>query len=212
MRGGIDGAGAGGPPIAGGHAMAVAEGWLCGLDPAEAMLDVARARPDIEWVLGDLSSVSWDEGFDLVVMTGHAFQVLLGDEELRVALAAIRSALTEDGRFVFETRNPPARAWEQWTTGHPVEIIGASGAVVRMEREVETPVEDGLVSFTHTFTSPAWDRPEVSRSTLRFLDVAGLSSFLAAAGLMVEEQFGDWASGPLTDASPEIITIARRTA
>ncbi len=64
-------------------------GRLCGLDPAAAMLDVARARGDIEWVLGDLSGARWDQEFDLVVMTGHAFQVLTTDEQLREALAAV---------------------------------------------------------------------------------------------------------------------------
>jgi len=29
-------------------------GRLCGLDPADGMLKQARARSDIEWVLGDL--------------------------------------------------------------------------------------------------------------------------------------------------------------
>jgi hypothetical protein len=81
------------------------------------MLGEARRRPDVEWVLGDLVSVAWDHEFDLVVMTGHAFQVFLDDDGLRTALAAIRAALTGDGRFAFETRNPRARAWERWTPG-----------------------------------------------------------------------------------------------
>jgi len=80
-------------------------GRLCGLDPADAMLDQARTRSDIEWVLGDLASVAWDQEFDLAVMTGHAFQVFVEDDEIRASLATIRSALTEDGRFAFETRN-----------------------------------------------------------------------------------------------------------
>ena len=46
-------------------------GRLCGLDPAAAMLDIARRRPDIEWVLGDLTSTGWEGEFELVVMTGH---------------------------------------------------------------------------------------------------------------------------------------------
>src|SRR4051794_40640049 len=54
------------------------EGRLCGLDPADAMLAQARGRQDIEWVLGDLSAVGWDREFELVVMTGHAFQVFVG--------------------------------------------------------------------------------------------------------------------------------------
>ncbi|HTR59635.1 MAG TPA: class I SAM-dependent methyltransferase [Casimicrobiaceae bacterium] len=123
-------------------------GRLCGLDPADGMLQQARKRSDIDWILGDLSTVAWDREFDLVVMTGHAFQVLLGDDE--------------------------------------------------------------FVSFTTTYTNPSWDRPQTSRSTLRFLDQKSLSVFLSDAGLLIEEQYGYWDRRPLTQASPEIITIARR--
>ena len=98
-------------------------GRLCGLDPANAMLDEARKRSDIEWVLGDLTSVDWCREFDLVVMTGHAFQVFVDDDQLRESLTAIRSALTGAGRFVFETRNPLAREWESWTPDNAVEVV-----------------------------------------------------------------------------------------
>ena len=180
-------------------------GRLCGLDPAAAMLEVARRQPDIEWVLGDLASVRWQREFDLIVMTGHAFQVLVEDEELRDSLAAIRSALTEQGRFVFETRNPLVRGWEKWA---PIEIVH-NGAAVGMAGEVE-PFDGRVLSFTSIYTSPNWDQPLVSRSRLRFLDTESLSSFLASAGLTIEQQFGDWGGEPLSDTSPEIITVARR--
>lgn len=186
-------------------------GRLCGLDPARAMLDVAHHhRDDVEWVLGDLGSTTWRGEFDLIVMTGHAFQVLLEDRELRTALAAIRGALAEGGRFVFETRNPLVRAWEQWTPEHgSSEVVGGDGGVVRVERAVELPVAGDRVSFTQTFTSPAWERPQVSRSTLRFLDAGAVAAFLAEAGLTIEEQFGDWDRRALAPSSPEIITVAR---
>ena len=184
-------------------------GRLCGLDPAYGMLEQARKRSDIDWVLGDLTSVSWESEFDLVVMTGHAFQVLVKDEELRVSLAAIRSALTANGRFIFETRNPLARGWDAWTPENAVEIVDASGNAVRMMHEVET-FDGDLVSFIATFSSPSWDGPRLSRSTLRFLGADSLSLFLTDAGLSIEEQYGDWDRQPLTESSPEIITIAGR--
>ena len=184
-------------------------GRLCGLDPAEAMLDQARKRPDVDWRLGDLSSVDWCHEFDLIVMTGHAFQVLVEDDQLRMSLAAIRSALTLGGRFVFETRNPLARGWERWTPDYAVEFVHA-GNVVRMAHQVEMPVVGEVVSFTTTYSSPGWDRRQLSRSTLRSLDVDSLSSFLAEAGLAIAEQFGDWNRQSLEETSPEIITIARR--
>jgi hypothetical protein len=79
-----------------------------------------------------------------------------------------------------------------------------------LAHKVETPVEGDVVRFTTTFTSLNWDRPQVSRSTLRFLDADSLVSFLSGAGLAIEEQFGDWERQPLTGTSPEIITIATR--
>lgn len=185
-------------------------GRLCGLDPAKAMLQQAQNRQDVEWRLGNAASVDWCREFDIIVMTGHAFQVLVEDHELRSSLAAIRSALTEDGLFVFETRNPLARAWESWTPDNAIEFVHNRN-VVRMAHEAETPVVGDIVSFTVTFTCPRWDRPQVSRSTLRFLRVDSLSSFLSSAGLTIEEQFGDWDCQPLTDTSPEIITVARRS-
>jgi SAM-dependent methyltransferase len=184
-------------------------GRWCGLDPADGMLQQARKRPDVDWLLGDFRGGAWDRPFDLVLMTGHAFQVFIGDQELRVALAAMRSALTPGGRVAFETRNPLVRGWESWTPEHAVEIVDDAGAVVRMAHEVNA-VEGELVSFTTTYTSPRWDRPQRSRSTLRFLAQESLSGFLSAAGFWVEEQYGDWDRQPRTETSPEIITIARR--
>lgn len=184
-------------------------GRLCGLDPAPAMLDHARACTDVDWVVGDLRSADWDHDFSLVVMTGHAFQVLVTDDDVRVALAAIGHALADDGRFVFETRNPRAREWESWTAHPSSAFVAGDGTVVHRRVAVDA-VRGDLVRFTQTYTSPRWAAPRASTSTLRFLDAASLRERLASAGLVVHAQFGDWDRTPLHDSSPEIITIAGR--
>jgi SAM-dependent methyltransferase len=185
-------------------------GRLCGLDPAPAMLDVARdARQDIKWIQGEASSAGFEREFDLIVMTGHAFQVLTGDQQLRTELAAIKAALKRNGAFAFETRNPLARGWERWIPANAVEAPGPAGQLWRQSHQVDMPVAGDLVSFTVTYTSPGWNRPQVSRSTLRFLSADSLAEFLAVAGLAVAEQYGDWDRQPVTSASPEIITIAQ---
>src|SRR5918993_475422 len=97
-------------------------------------------RQFTESLLAALSSVAWDREFDLVVMTGHAFQELVGDNEIRAALAAIRQALVDGGRFAFETRNPRDRAWERWATEYSAEVTDASGAPVRCGYRVEEPI------------------------------------------------------------------------
>jgi SAM-dependent methyltransferase len=190
---------------AAGHA-----GRLVGLDPAIGMLNQARERTDIEWVHGDLTTTGWERAFDLAVMTGHAFQELLGDAEIRAALAAIRTGLVDGGRFAFETRNPLDRAWERWPTQYSGETTDVEGNLVRCEYQVEVTVDERIVTSTSTFASPGWERAEVSRGSLRFVDAETLNSFLAEAGFVIEAQYGDWSQSPLTEVSPEIITIARR--
>jgi SAM-dependent methyltransferase len=185
-------------------------GRLVGLDPAQAMLDVGRRdRTDIEWTYGDLTSARFDQEFDLIIMSGHAFQVFLSDEELKQALLAIRAALTPDGRFVFETRNPGARQWDRWVPENAVEIDHPTGGKARMEHNVDLPVEGELVSFTTRFTAPTFEGVLESRSTLRFLDQVTLNRFLNEAGFTIDAQYGFWDRSPVTEMSPEIISVVR---
>jgi SAM-dependent methyltransferase len=183
-------------------------GRLCGVDPDSAMLKVASSQTDIEWRLGTAASMAWSRAFDLVAMTGHAFQFLIGDDELRASLAAIRQALTDGGRFAFETRNPAARAWESWNPQHPIDVVDPAGRPLRISYEVEAVVGD-VVTVTETTSDRNGTVLRVDRASLRFLDVDTLAAFLSDAGFWIERQYGDWPRVPLTRTSPEIITIAR---
>jgi ubiquinone/menaquinone biosynthesis C-methylase UbiE len=182
-------------------------GRLCGVDPDDAMLGVARSRRDIEWVTATAASMNWDGEFELAIMTGHAFQLLVADEELSASLRAIRRALADGGRFVFETRNPRARAWESWKPENATEVLDPSGRLVRIAHEVEK-VDGDVVALTET-TSDANGAPlRVDRAGLRFIDAGTLAGFLADAGFEIEAQYGGWRREPLQPASPEIITVA----
>ncbi|WP_441248010.1 class I SAM-dependent methyltransferase [Kitasatospora sp. McL0602] len=183
-------------------------GRLVGLDPDRAALDRARRRTDVEWVAGVAAEASWAGEFDLVTMVSHAFQCLVGDDELRASLTAIRAALREGGRFAFETRHPRARAWESWAAAEPSEVVDAAGRTLRTTYHLDSVVDD-VVTLTETTTDPAGTVRRVDRSSLRFLDVPALNTFLNEAGFAIEAQYGDWHCGPVTGASREIVTIAR---
>ena len=183
-------------------------GRLCGLDPDPAMLGVARRRADVEWVAGTAASMAFDGEFGLAVMTGHAFQALVGDDELRASLAAIRRALAAGGRFAFETRNPLARAWEEWNPEHPIEVVDPSGRPVRVWYQVEAVAGD-VVTLTETTGDPDGAVLRVDRASLRFLDADALAGFLAGAGFRIEAQYGGRSREPFGPASSEIITVAR---
>lgn len=184
-------------------------GRLVGIEPDRAALDRARRRTDIEWVAGVAADAAWDREFDLATMVSHAFQCLVGDEELRASLAAIRSALRDGGRFAFETRHPQARAWDSWTPDHATEVVDGTGRTLRVWHRVES-VDGDVVTFTETTADGGGCVLRVDRASLRFLDVPALNGFLAEAGFSVEAQYGDWEAGPVTGTSREIVTIARR--
>jgi SAM-dependent methyltransferase len=187
-------------------------GRLVGVDPAPGMLAQARAaRDDIEWVEGTLGTrlgpEGWQGAFDLVFMSGHAFQVFTTDGQVRANLAAAHTALAPGGRFAFETRNPAARAWERWVPENTREVTDARGRTARMSYQLLS-ADGEFVEFSHTFSGP-WPEPQLSRSRLRFLDVPALDSFLATAGFRAEARYGDFDRSPFTPGhSPEIITIA----
>ena len=182
-------------------------GRLVGLDPGAGMLAVARAEPSVEWVSGVLRPGTYDGEFDLVTMTGHAFQELRTDEEILATLRGMRDAVRPDGRVAFETRNPPAKAWESWDGASS--DIAYEDATVTVRYEVRK-VEGELVTFAEITDGGRW-HDQVDLSTLRFLPRIELDRFLAEAGLQVETYYGDWDRGPLTEDSPEIIAVARQS-
>jgi hypothetical protein len=140
----------------------------------------------------------------LPCMRSHA----VTDEELRDSLAAIRAALSEGGRFVFGTRNPPARAWSRWTPEHAARAVDHRGRELRVEHRVESE-QDGVVTMTETTATRDGEPLRVDRGVLRFTAAEEVDRFLEAAGFAVAERYGDWLRGPLADASGEIVTVAR---
>jgi SAM-dependent methyltransferase len=143
---------------------------VIGVDPAEASLDVARAKPGAElvtWVPGDATAlVGLVTAADLAVMTGNVAQVFVTDEDWNATLRAVRACLRPGGWFVFETRRAEVRDWETWDVA-PSPVAMPDGRVAIVSRTV-TEVALPLVTFEGTTALGA----EIMRSTstLRFRD------------------------------------------
>ena len=165
---------------------------VVGVDPAEASLEVARAKDTtgrITWVQGDATSVpalgADVLGADLAVMTGNVAQVFLTDADWGLALAGIHAALRPGGYLVFETRRPDQRAWEDWAAdgGWDAREVPGTGWV---ERHLEvTEVSLPFVSFRNTYRFLADGAVVTSDSTLRFRHRDEVESSLIAHGYRV---------------------------
>jgi 2-polyprenyl-3-methyl-5-hydroxy-6-metoxy-1,4-benzoquinol methylase len=179
---------------------------VTGVDPAPAMLDVARRKPQaarITWINGTAQSFHSPHRFDLIVMTGHAFQHLLTDADIAATLAMMRHHLAPSGMIAFETRNPAidwVRRWHRQTKRHNMDE-----QTIQQTHHVLATNADRITFETH-YAFP--DASITSTTTLRFAAEDTITRLARDQGLQVRSLFGDWGRTPFTPAtSDEMIFI-----
>lgn len=184
------------------------------VDPDPAMVRAARSAPDrdgsakVEWRQG-YSDVLEPESADFAVMSGHVAQVFVEEASWEETLRDLHRALRPGGTLAFESRNPAARAWEGWTRSATLRTVPTPDGDVEFWHETHSVQLPLVVYDTHALNVRTGHQT-VDRDTLAFRSEALLRQSVEAAGFVVETVFGDWASGPTSPWSPELIVVARR--
>jgi SAM-dependent methyltransferase len=183
---------------------------IVGVDPAAAMLDIAAKRPGgerVQWIEDDARTVRLDRRFDLVVLTGHAFQVFLADEDRAAVLRTVAAHLAPAGRFIFDSRNPEFRQWRAWTPANSQRHIEHPeiGRVLVWNDASRDP-DTGIVTYG-TFYKLANGRLYSSQSRIAFPSQERIAALIHDAGLTAERWLGDWSGTPFSSMSSEIIPI-----
>ena len=181
---------------------------VTGVDPAAAMLAVAKSKPHaerVEWVESSAQSYKAHRRFDLIVMTGHAFQILPTDADALAVLETMRGHLKERGRVAFETRNPRVDWAGEWAARPPL-VRMLPGA--QLVETLEITGKDGeFISFQTSYRFPHVTL--TTSSTLRFPSREHVEILIKRSGLVVRDVFGDWDAGPFeATRSREVIFIA----
>ena len=183
-----------------------------GVDQAVAMLDVARARmggDQATWIEGDARTVQLDRRFDLIVLTGHAFQVFLREDDQRRVLGTIRDHLNPGGRFIFDSRNPRCEAWrhwtpdDQWTFNHP--DLGVIDAWNDSSRDETT----GVVIYESYYRVVRTGEVFSAVSKIVFTPQEKIATLIVESGLQADQWLGDWKGADFTGTSQEIIPVGR---
>lgn len=184
---------------------------VVGIDPAQPMLDIARARPggqSVTWVRGDARDVRLGRRFDLIVMTGHAFQVFLTREDRAAALRTIAAHLEPGGRFVFDTRNPACREWEEWTPElSRATLHHAAYGEVSVWNDVARDQDTGIVTYQTHYEVAATGTRHSASARIAFLALEEVMELLEAAGLRVASMLGEWDGSPWHANAREIVIV-----
>ena len=159
------------------------------VDPADASLAVARAKPHadrVRWIHADAASLPPLQ-VDLVTMTGNVAQVFVTDEDWAAALDSVHSALRPGGRLVFETRDPAREAWREWNRAQTYERTDIPGVgSVRSWSDLLEVARD-RVTFRGTYVFESDGAVVTSDSTLRFRSRHEVEDSLYAAGFVVDD-------------------------
>jgi SAM-dependent methyltransferase len=184
---------------------------VIGVDPAPAMLAIARQKPGAEqvlWIEGDSSALGAREA-DLAIMTGNVAQVFLDDAGWAANLRHIHTTLRPSGHLAFESRNPDDRAWERWNPEATYEQFDSPNGPMEAWMEVVS-VEDGRVHIVGHNIFKATGEVVLASEELRFRSLAELTASLVDAGFTIEHVYGDWNRGPFVSTSRIMVIVARR--
>ena len=181
---------------------------VVGVDPSAAMLAYARRRPGatgVAWVEGDSRSITGGP-FDLMIMSGNAAQHI-PDPDWQRTLRDLRRHCRPGAVLAFETRNPAARAWEEWNAaGHRRRRTVHGSLVEWLEAE---GIGQGRVRLrSHTRVEGSGEHL-VSEQLLTFRGQDAVREQLVCAGFEPTAVWGGWRRTPFTGTEPLMIIEAR---
>ncbi len=186
---------------------------VVGADPAAAMLAVASLREGgdrVTWIEGDARHLRLDRRFDLIVLTGHAFQVFLTREDRAAALATIAHHLKPQGRFIFDSRNPESEEWREWVREQSQrEIAHPSLGPVQAWNDVHYDPATAIATYETVYEVKATGQRHHAQSRIAFPSRAELETLIAEAGLRVDEWFAEWSGSAWKRGAKELIPLGR---
>jgi 2-polyprenyl-3-methyl-5-hydroxy-6-metoxy-1,4-benzoquinol methylase len=178
-----------------------------GIDASRAMIDKLRNKPggsDIAVTIGDFSSVTLEERFELVFVTFNTFFSLLSQEDQFRCFSNVASMLRPSGTFVIEAFVPDLGRFDR----------GQRLAVSRIEPETVW-----LEAAIHDAANQRVDSQLVRLSTagirlfpirIRYAWPSELDLMARAAGLRLRGRWAGWRKQPFSAASGVHVSVYER--
>ena len=184
---------------------------VIGIDPSSAMLTYAKQQAHADlvlWKKGDASILGSPKA-DLVLMTGNVVQIFLDDSKWYSTLRAIYTALRQEGYIAFESRNPAAKAWENWNRESTYKLIKSPFGLIEYWLELNS-VSNSQVSFKSYYVFNKTGKVLEAESKLRFRSFKEIITTLQKIGFCTQHVYGNWYREPITKDSKLMVFIAQR--
>lgn len=194
---------------------------VVGIDPSEAMLQIARSRAEddaleVTFIQGRVTELTLEEGhYGFALIPADVFLYCTDAQEQVVTLGALAQALQFNGLLAVDLPGP-ALWLDPSTNGQ--QVLTFSGETAEGEQfdawqvhEDDLATQERWLRVTYEQTgSDGLVRRFQSEHQLRYVYRFEIELLLSLAGLALLDVYGDYDLGPLTNESERMIVIARR--
>ena len=169
---------------------------ITAIDPNEEAIEEAKRKPHVEgvtWILGDSKDLKTNE-YDVVIMTANVAQVFLTDSSWQEMISDVYRALKPGGHFVFDTRNPLAKVWEEWEKDTTPDLAEhpETGEQLAIYTEYEGFSED-VFTFYEIVKNVQTDEVLIhEKMQLRFRSQEDITDTLLQVGFTDVQAYDDW--------------------
>ncbi|WP_240510218.1 methyltransferase domain-containing protein [Virgibacillus profundi] len=147
---------------------------------------------ELTWIVGDSANLK-PEVYDVVIMTANVAQVFITDESWQAVVNDAYSALKPGGHFIFDTRNPNAKTWEEWQKDDTVDQIQDlnTGDTLTIWEEYEG-LNGSVFTFYEKIKNEKTNKVIEDKVQLIFRSYEEISQSLYQAGFTKVQAYVDW--------------------
>lgn len=192
-------------------AMLAKDKSVTGVDPARGMLDIARTRPNgnaVNWVQADARTVRLDQHFDLILLTGHTFQVFLETKDQQALLATIKAHLNPGGKFIFDTRNPDFDAPKSRKKNtQPQPLDHPTHGKIEAWNASHYDARTNILTYENSYRILSTGKTFSATAQILYTAKEQITKMITQTGLKTDTWLGDWDGQIFHPKAREIIPI-----
>lgn len=190
---------------------------LIGVDLHEGMLGRARektldANLSIDWVLQDCTQLALNIEAPLIYMTGNSFQHFLTNESQNQLLKCVKTHLSNDGVFIFNTRFPVLSELAQVEESTRTYTDKRHRKIREKNTETYHPLTQILncTSVREILEGSNENSIEQDSISLRYVFPLEMERLLTDNGFEILEVYSSWDKKPLHASSSEMIYVCQK--
>ena len=188
--------------------MAKAGYRVTAIDPNAEALEYAKQKAyaqDVSWIVGDSADLE-PVAYDAVIMTANVAQVFITDESWQTVIHDAYCALKPGGHFIFDTRNPNAKAWEEWQKDDSIDQLQDlnTGDTLTLWDEYEG-LNGSVFTFYEKVKNERTNLVIEEKVQLNFRSYEEISESLQQVGFTSVQAYEDWEFKPATADAKSLI-------